>query len=696
MKRLTIGLLISDIRDEYDHLLTTGIMEEAEKQDVNLVIFSGHCLAPHYDDKEKMRIEYQHNGVFAYATKDIVDALIVIHSSICSRCSRQTIDDFLSLYKDIPTIVVSGNVDGYTCINFDNTKGLYNAISELIEKKGKKKICCVAGIMGGYDPNIRLEAYKKAMKDHGLTVEDKMVEYGDLTRYCTTQVETLLANNPDVEVIVCGNDQMAIGVYDVLKKHNIVIGQDVLVLGFDDSPSSLMLIPPLSTIKNDLVGMGRTSVTTVIDYYHNRNQKNIVFDTEPVWRGSTGDINLGNLKDIVEKEGDSIDISSKEKEMIGKFVYGIKNFESQEETNIFFHKLINHFYSLHIREERRSDETTRIISKITKSVISKGVADDACFAEILKNVKEIGYKSAYLYALEEPFLNEKPVKVTDFNNPNVYLLKSYFNNNEIVQVDIEKQRFEIKNIFDNEFFDTNKRHTYMINKIFNNKEVMGVIISEPTTVLLKHHVPLVSEISTAYKTLYLLYEHKILYSYLNETLKTAREKNAALMVLSKTDPMTGLANRRGLYDYFGLHKDNPDCKGKNAIIGMIDLNDLKLINDIHGHEEGDFAINKASSIIKNSLRSPDIVARVGGDEFVIVIADPGEVTKEKIHDRIHSNFELYNRISKKPYIVSASVGLKEFIWDDNLEIDKLLTMADEEMYKEKQIKTKQYKGHHTL
>lgn len=115
----------------------------------------------------------------------------------------------------------------------------------------------VSGPLTNMDARERLEVFKEVLRENNLTLTDKQIVYGNFSKYCEEQVEELLANNPDCDAIVFANDSMAIGGYNVLKKHNISIGEDILVMGFDDTPSSTTMVPHLSSVRADGALLGK-------------------------------------------------------------------------------------------------------------------------------------------------------------------------------------------------------------------------------------------------------------------------------------------------------------------------------------------------------------------------------------------------------------------------------------------------------
>lgn len=173
---------------------------------------------------------------------------------------------------------------------------------------------------------------------------------------------------------------------------------------------------------------------------------------------------------------------------------------------------------------------------------------------------------------------------------------------------------------------------------------------------------------------------------LRRTTSLLKAANEELQNLSLTDDLTGLYNRRGFLFHaeqqlklFRSRKSNDE----GLWLMMIDLDGLKKINDTYGHEEGSFAIRKASEIIKQSFRDADIVARLGGDEFIVLIINAASNVNEIIPDRIQEKLDDYNKTGEKPYKIAASCGLIKIEFAEDLPIEEIMRQADEEMYRQK-------------
>lgn len=158
-----------------------------------------------------------------------------------------------------------------------------------------------------------------------------------------------------------------------------------------------------------------------------------------------------------------------------------------------------------------------------------------------------------------------------------------------------------------------------------------------------------------------------------------------LRELSLLDELTGLTNRRGFNVLSNQLIRMADRMQLNAALFYIDLDRLKQINDGLGHAAGDQVIKDAAGILKRSFRSSDIIARFGGDEFVILAIESGGCSAGVMLDRLHAELEQHSEANDE-YKVSLSVGVAVYEWNNPQSIESLLARADQAMYAMKQTK----------
>jgi diguanylate cyclase (GGDEF)-like protein/PAS domain S-box-containing protein len=157
-----------------------------------------------------------------------------------------------------------------------------------------------------------------------------------------------------------------------------------------------------------------------------------------------------------------------------------------------------------------------------------------------------------------------------------------------------------------------------------------------------------------------------------------------LIELSERDPLTGLRNRRRFERDITDQVGRAHRFGEYAVLMMIDLNGFKKINDMHGHKVGDQVLRAVAIALKGRLRETDMVARIGGDEFAIIMPYARVDTIQTIVDGLH---ELINGCSvdvmgSLKVRLTASIGLVEINRETRNEED-IIAEADRRMYKEK-------------
>ncbi len=146
-----------------------------------------------------------------------------------------------------------------------------------------------------------------------------------------------------------------------------------------------------------------------------------------------------------------------------------------------------------------------------------------------------------------------------------------------------------------------------------------------------------------------------------------------------SDFLTGLFNRRKFHDY--ASKKILNRKKDNIIfLLIIDLNKFKSINDKFGHLVGDDALISFSKVLSKSVNKNDFVARIGGDEFVVLGERKEEHQIEESKTKLIEMVNLFNYTSNKVYELSISVGVGISQYHDDKKLEDLLTEADCEMY----------------
>ncbi len=161
-----------------------------------------------------------------------------------------------------------------------------------------------------------------------------------------------------------------------------------------------------------------------------------------------------------------------------------------------------------------------------------------------------------------------------------------------------------------------------------------------------------------------------------------------IRALSLTDDLTGLANRRGFTALAKQQLKIAVRMNRKAILFFLDLDDLKLINDNYGHRKGDQALIDIANLLKRNFRESDVLARYGGDEFVVLALEEIETEPDKIIKRLQAKLDAYNARAEleKSFKLFFSIGHVTFDPDFPAPIEDLLARADLLMYENKKAK----------
>ena len=173
-----------------------------------------------------------------------------------------------------------------------------------------------------------------------------------------------------------------------------------------------------------------------------------------------------------------------------------------------------------------------------------------------------------------------------------------------------------------------------------------------------------------------------------------REREAHIHHLSQTDALTEIYNRRTAHELLTNLLSQNNAHPVSAI--LLDLDHFKLINDQHGHLIGDRALKMAAQSLKSSLRTDDLIARFGGEEFLVVLNGVTCHTARSVAERcrrILSQALVLNDMGER-VVVTGSFGVSCMLSGPNAKVDDLLRQADEALYQAKTEGRNRVVSHH--
>ena len=178
-------------------------------------------------------------------------------------------------------------------------------------------------------------------------------------------------------------------------------------------------------------------------------------------------------------------------------------------------------------------------------------------------------------------------------------------------------------------------------------------------------------------------EVKNIENYFNKMLDSIQDYYEKLQELSDRDYLTGLYNRRKFEEFLTYEVKRSVRHRHKFTVLMIDLDNFKYINDTYGHASGDLVLKEVTNIFGSNLRNADVLARIGGDEFAVILPETSYENGYAVVEKLRSSLEatpislMFDQVS-----LTASFGIAEYP-EQGENIETLLTGSDLAMYKAK-------------
>lgn len=732
MKKITLGLILGNINPGFEFDITQGVNKYAQENGINIITFVSTESSKESIVSDCIFDSYKFMGI---------DALVIIYGSLTLFKSKVEMEGFLDKFIDIPYVIVQDSlkIERKSNIIVDNKKGMKESVNHLIVDHNCKKVLYFSGPQDNYDSMQRLEAYKEAMTENNLKINDKMIAYGNFGPEIENELRTLLKKNKNADAIVFANDTMALASYPILEQLGYKIGKDILITGFDDMYKASIAHPALTTVSQDPIKLGYEASKEAVRMVMDRDNRFLTLDTSLVIRKSCGCRSefekSEDLRKLTEEEmieyfitesalTSQSNISLKKLKMIStnvlkrlksnytadEIVYYIKNaiLDDDQFAISNYHDIFSYFntamkkYINFVNNSIIKEKTTTVLYDLQtwyfSYITNKIDNDNGLRLDRISNISLICRKmlkdqlSKY-DMFENVFVELKEIGVKSsyiclFNNKDntTVSLAAYFNEKE---TNIYRNNELDSNIALNTFIDEKTGSFSYCFSLSSNEKAYGFIICETDLTLLNSIKLLCGQIGT------LLYVEEIRKRELKaqidlkKSLRMIKKQNEILNNISLYDELTKIYNRRGFIEK-SIELINNNI-GNDLAIVFCDLDHLKEINDTFGHKEGDFAIENAASLLTQSLPKNAIVSRLGGDEFVAMVCVDKNTNKISIEREIKDNFAKFNAKCEKNYYVETSIGIHEFKGEESVLVANLISEADKYLYEAKKQRRKSVK-----
>lgn len=632
--RRKIAVLLQEVSVDYTQEALQGIYSYFKDKDVDILLCQTRV-----PNTERGFFEKNYWASIKIIESESIDTIIVITATYCSTISPALLTDFLSPLsnKKIISIGVPLNFPRSTTVTVSCKNSYAEVIKHLKEEHGCKRIAFIsANLEKSVEARERFEAFQEGLKVNNLEFNNDLLFFGEFTygtSYDSLKRKIHCKEEINFDAILAANDMMAFGAIGFLHEMNVLVPEEVRVIGYDDIMQASSSDLTLTTISQEIFALGQKA-GELADAASRGEKIPAITDipSRVIYRKTCG------CKDLNHDMETQVKFAQK----------GIFLKDSEDKLLVSYLQNIHSMDRIYYLLDRIQAEET--LEKLFKS-----------FGSILPQ-EEISGIAVCLY--------ETPITVNDIENfklPEKVKLTLLQDNEEQIYLNNINKEIKPSEVIVPDTY-TKLSGQYILSPIFYADTHYGYFIirfKAPMFNLLSIYIKILSNaISQAYQY----------------TLKV--QENVTLSKTSYTDVLTGIYNRRGIIDFGQDAIDYSLSIGAKGCVLFTDMDGLKHINDTYGHKYGDIAIQTQAQILQSCLRSNDIIGRLSGDEFAIVLPGMSIEYLPTLRDKISNSCITLCKEKNLPFVIDMSLGMVEFS-SENRNLEQLLSLADKEQYIEK-------------
>lgn len=632
MNRKTIAVCVTGYDWEYESRIISGIHERCVANDINLLVFASLVKRPELNStrvisENAMLGEME---IFNLINYDMVDGIIILGDSLVDEKVLFRVSE-RAKERGIPTVNINDPLHklDVNVLLSDKTAMEY-VVRHLVEDHGLRKIDFIGGFPGNLQTEERLAAYKRVLTENNIPIEESRIFYGEFWRKtidCTAEI----VNSGDIpEAIVCASDTMAIFCMDYLKEHGFKLPEDIVVTGFDGLPDCEMYEPTLTTVRRAFSESGAAATDLLMD----------------IWSG----------KEVPEE----IEVNSV---LVKHHSCGCAD-KAYDEGENFFNKRFGDLITF-------KEFNTYILDMNTR--FSNAESSLELYEQMNVGAKFFKLNRLYICVSADIENNGEVSRAKDGGYVGLSpMVKSMIQFGHDVPVGTE---FPSSQLTPEDILHGEKCVFMAFSPMYFKDIFLGYVAFEPSKI---------KGNGDFFPIWLMALSNNTGSFYMKQQLEYAVGQLRKLYI---RDPLTGLYNRRGMDKESAVLIDKAWSEKLYLSVVCADIDNLKPINDIFGHNAGDNAIIRAGQALSES--APDgysVCTRTGGDEFCVVCAYKNEVDVKGYIAEVERRIEEYNAVSGLPYKIGCSCGAYTVKAEHFTDLEELLRNADAEMYRVKTLR----------
>lgn len=704
----------------YNQEIRDGIEHYCRQFDIDVVYFGIGEFNPHIQN------QFLRSAFLDFLVPELFDGVIISTGTLLSETSQNILQRELSKHP-LPLVSIAHSVMGEPTVSIDNRIGFRDLLNHLLSAHKYTRLAFVSGPLDQIDAQVRYDEYHQALQKHGIPGNEQWEYFGlfSISDGEPAVHQLLEVRKLKPQVIICANDQMAIGVWQALNKRGIAVPEHIAVTGYDDIRFSPTLALQLSTVLQPVATQSWQAVQKLhLLMQGKQTESQTVINSRLVVRHSCG---------CWEPE--------------------IRNYPHAEPFHeTFFQPVSEPLSSLILQFEQGKDVNSlvRDWAPFSRSLLQQGVSieeiDHFLFANCDKDQPLSSFiQACRLHTMRESMQSDlanraMSLESVDRLRDNIDALSLQMTQGNdfstlTPQLDQLAQTLKTRNLLIMEFedhryhdrgsiiryamvdgkrinFDDRKAHlkglelippffpiarkSLVALMITNQLDKFGYVLLDTMLATDDVYEYLRSRLSSSIESLVMLETTKKLNSELMKQIVVRKDAERQLQMalekvesMSASDEMTGLMNRRGFLTLGEQQLKYLRRQTSNHFLIFVDLDNLKIINDTWGHRAGDAAIIAAARVLRSAIREVDLLARLGGDEFVALISQTEPPAFEIIKQRINKLCAKENLKLAKPWQLAMTLGYYAPTRDSTESLDSIIEKADQNLYSEKARKKAQ-------
>lgn len=629
--------------------------------------------------------------------------------------------------QGFPVLFIASGEDGPN-VAVNNKLGIHQAVTHLVEH-GHRRIAFLGGRPADKgDSAARLQAYHSAVTEYGLEADPRLVVWGwyDFTEGYKTMCE-LIRSGVTFTAVVASNDASATGAMQAIREAGLKIPQDIAIIGFDDEPGAIAQVPPLASVHVPLNLIGEQAVLLMVEHLQGLAAlESVEVSPRLVKRQSCGcipdivfSVAKGSSSDSMNPASGSakLHISEIQQQVVTKMLTALP-FELRLPSGNQIRKICTILVEAFYRDIKQ-DDPTHFQTVFLESIHELEMADASIdywqeMVSILR--REMLQLPAFMKASKTRQLAEnmfhqaravigESAQRQDQRHQYLRDLESQALNSVTAQLSVALSDAQLVKLLNTHLPTIGIRHARLmffeaeqedlvawsvvpglledrsLDTRFRSREFPPSGLYEPDELLNLILLPLVFQNEVLG---YAAFDANdigactVIATQLAATIKVSR-LHAQVVELSLTDPLTGLYNRR----YLDLFLTNEISRGHRfsheLSVIMIDIDHFKDYNDRFGHPAGDEALRQVAKSLTNDRRAIDVVTRIGGEEFAIVLPETDINGALKCAEKLLASVAAISNLNRPITISLGIAALSEDIYKP----ETLLQQADQALYEAK-------------